>query len=154
MGQTDSEYIKVTTTFVPGHPPAKMTGSLFMWPGLFDQKNRSDGDLVQTVAEFHEPRIMQQTCDPYPGQWYAIFLDRQRIKSNRIRCIRPFVVHSSYISQTPPRGEAIDGTDKIKIDYTKAPGDNGLWNQTLWNTSKRYSPQLFTYIKGSARCKW
>jgi hypothetical protein len=63
------------------------------------------------------------------------------------------VVHASYISQTPPNGKAIDGTDQIKIEYTKAPGDNGLWNQTMWNVSKR-NQELFTYVKGSAKCKW
>jgi hypothetical protein len=69
MGQTDSEYIKLTTTFVPGAPPAQMTGSLFIWPGFFDQKNRSEGDLVQTVAEFHDAKGMKETCAAGPGQW-------------------------------------------------------------------------------------
>lgn len=69
MGQTDSEYIKLTTTFIPGAPPAQMTGSLFIWPGFFDQKNRSEGDLVQTVAEFHDPKGMKETCNAAPGQW-------------------------------------------------------------------------------------
>jgi hypothetical protein len=71
MGQTDSEYIKMTTTFVPGHPPAMMVGSLFIWPGLFDQKNRSEGDLIQTVAEFTDRPKMQQTCNAGAGQWYT-----------------------------------------------------------------------------------
>jgi hypothetical protein len=71
LGQTDSEFIKMTTTFVPGHPPAMMVGSLFIWPGLFDQKNRSDGDLIQTVAEFTDQPKMVQTCNAGAGQWYA-----------------------------------------------------------------------------------
>jgi hypothetical protein len=71
MGQTDSEYVKLTTTFQPGMPPKDMTGSLFIWPGFFDQKNRSEGDLVQTVAEFHEEKTMKLTCNAAPGQWYV-----------------------------------------------------------------------------------
>jgi hypothetical protein len=69
FGQTDSEYIKMTTTFVPGNPPAMMVGSLFIWPGLFDQKNRSDGDLIQTVVEFTDQPKMVQTCNAGAGQW-------------------------------------------------------------------------------------
>jgi hypothetical protein len=71
LGQTDSEFIKMTTTFIPGHPPAMMVGSLFIWPGLFDQKNRSDGDLIQTVAEFTDRPKMVQTCNAGAGQWQA-----------------------------------------------------------------------------------
>jgi hypothetical protein len=69
FGQTDSEYIKMTTTFIPGRPPAMMVGSLFVWPGLFDQKNRTDGDLIQTVVEFTDQPKMVQTCNAAPGQW-------------------------------------------------------------------------------------
>ncbi|TID18950.1 Sexual differentiation process protein isp4 [Venturia nashicola] len=138
MGQTDSEFIELTTVFMPGRPPAVATGSLFVWPGLFDQKNRSDGDLVQTVAEFHSPIERQRkSCDANPGQW----------------CIRPFIVSHGYVSQTVPVGLSIDGTDQIKINYKKAPGDNGQWTQTLWNLSHR-NQQLFSYVKGSAACKW
>jgi hypothetical protein len=73
MGQTDSEFVEMTTVFMPGRPPAEAVGSLFVWPGLFDQKNRSDGDLVQTVAEFHSPAEKQRkSCDAKPGQWLAL----------------------------------------------------------------------------------
>lgn len=72
LGQTDSEFIEMTTVFMPGRPPAEAVGSLFVWPGLFDQKNRSGGDLVQTVAEFHSPLEKQKkSCDAKPGQWYG-----------------------------------------------------------------------------------
>ncbi|QDS77457.1 hypothetical protein FKW77_006956 [Venturia effusa] len=129
MGQTDSEYIEMTTVFVPGRPPADAVGSLFVWPGLFDQKNRSDGDLVQTVAEFHAPVEKQKkSCDALPGQW----------------CIRPFVVSHGSVSQTVPVGLGIDGTDQIRINYKKAPGDNGQWTQTLWNLSQK-NQQLFSF---------
>ncbi|KAF2429794.1 hypothetical protein EJ08DRAFT_268380 [Tothia fuscella] len=137
LGQTESEYIKLTTTFIPGRPPATATGSLFIWPGFFDQKNRSEGDLVQTVAEFHNSSTMKDTCGAGPGQW----------------CIRPFVVSKSYISQTPERGRAIDGGDAIRLEYVKAPGEGGSWNQSIWNGSKG-GERLFSYVKGSARCKW
>lgn len=70
MGQTKSEYMEMTTTFVPGHPPAQITvGSLFVWPGLFDQDNRAKGDLIQTVAEAAIEKTMQLTCLAKPGQW-------------------------------------------------------------------------------------
>lgn len=69
MGQADSEFIEMTTVFIPGRPPKESIGSLFVWPGLFDQKNRSDGDLVQTVAEFHTPEKQQKSCTAKPGQW-------------------------------------------------------------------------------------
>lgn len=73
MGQTESEYIEMTTVFMPGRPPAEAVGSLFVWPGLFDQKNRSEGDLVQTVAEYHSPLERQRkSCDAQPGQWWGI----------------------------------------------------------------------------------
>ena len=73
MGQTDSEFVEMTTVFIPGRPPAEAVGSLFIWPGLFDQKNRSDGDLVQTVAEFHSPAEKhKKSCDAKPGQWLAM----------------------------------------------------------------------------------
>jgi hypothetical protein len=71
----------------------------------------------------------------------------------QVRCIRPFVVSHGYVSQTVPVGMGIDGTDQIKINYKKAPGDNGAWTQTLWNLSQR-NQQLFSYVKGSATCKW
>ncbi|RDI88100.1 Sexual differentiation process protein isp4 [Venturia inaequalis] len=138
MGQTESEFIEMTTVFMPGRPPAESVGSLFVWPGLFDQKNRSDGDLVQTVAEFHSPMERQKkSCDANPGQW----------------CIRPFIVSHGYVSQTVPVGMGIDGTDQIKINYKKAPGDDGKWTQTLWNLSQR-NQQLFAYVRGSAPCRW
>jgi len=138
MGQTNSEFIEMTTTFVPGHPPAKLeVGSLFVWPGLFDQQNRSEGDLIQTVAEAAVEKTMQLTCLAKPGQW----------------CIRPFVVSRSHISQTPEHGKPIDGPDQIKINYKKAPGPEGLWTQTLWNLGKGTDP-LFVWTKGTAACKW
>jgi hypothetical protein len=71
LGQANSEFVELTTIFVPGHPPAKTVGHLFVWPGLFDQKNRSDGDLIQTVVEAAEEKTMQLTCLAGPGQWYV-----------------------------------------------------------------------------------
>jgi len=127
----------MNTTFVPGNPPKEMIGSLFIWPGLFDQKNRLDGDLIQTVAEFHVPQSMQTTCSAKPGQW----------------CIRPFVVSHGSVSMTPPFGMAISGNHQIKMNYRKAPGENGPWTQSLWNLSER-DQLLFSYRKGSTPCKW
>jgi hypothetical protein len=70
----------MTTTFIPGNPPAMMVGSLFIWPGLFDQKNRSDGDLIQTVAEFTDQPKMVQTCSAGAGQWQALAASKELLK--------------------------------------------------------------------------
>jgi len=69
IGQTSSEYIKMTTTFVPGKPPAEINGSLFIWAGLHGQHNRSEGDMIQIVVEFHKLQKMQLACNLYSYQW-------------------------------------------------------------------------------------
>jgi hypothetical protein len=71
LGQTRSEMIGLTTTFIPGYPPANPTGSIFLWPGFFDQYNRIFGDLVQTVVEGHSWADNKLTCGAVEGQWYV-----------------------------------------------------------------------------------
>jgi hypothetical protein len=69
-----------------------------------------------------------------------------------LRCIRPFVVDYSAkpLSKFPARGKAIDPTDKILIEYTKKPGENGNWTQKITNLSKGKAV-LFEYEWGHKR---
>jgi hypothetical protein len=69
LGQTNSEYTAFSTIYSTGPPPAQVKGSIFLWPGLFDQANRNGGDLIQTVIELHGAKETVETCQAKPGQW-------------------------------------------------------------------------------------
>lgn len=71
LGQTDSEYVALSTIYSTGPPPAQVKGSIFLWPGLFDQANRNGGDLIQSVIELHDTKVSKDTCQANPGQWFV-----------------------------------------------------------------------------------
>lgn len=71
LGQTNSEYIALSTIYSTGPPPAEVKGSIFLWPGLFDQANRNGGDLIQSVIELHGAKESKETCQAKPGQWFV-----------------------------------------------------------------------------------
>ncbi|QDS76737.1 hypothetical protein FKW77_001291 [Venturia effusa] len=139
LGQTASEFVALSTIYSTGPPPAQVQGSIFLWPGLFDQANRNAGDLIQSVIEIHDAKLTSETCQARPGQW----------------CIRPFVVNykSTPISTTPKYGRAIDPRDMILIQYTKAPGPDGRWYQKITNLSKG-NAVLFDYPAGHTPTRW
>jgi hypothetical protein len=139
LGQTQSEYTSLSTIYTPGKAPPNQKGTLFLWPGLFDQANRNGGDLVQTVIELHNAKDTTTTCGAKQGQW----------------CIRPYVVNYSArpMSKTPTYGKAIDATDRILIEYTRAAGPTGAWTQKITNLSKG-NAVLFNYVAGSKKTRW
>ncbi|TID19954.1 Sexual differentiation process protein isp4 [Venturia nashicola] len=139
LGQTASEFTTLSTIYTTGPPPAQVKGSIFLWPGLFDQANRNGGDLIQSVVELHDAKSTMETCQAKPGQW----------------CIRPFVVNfkTRPLSTTPEHGKSIDPGDKILIQYTKAPGPDGKWNQKITNLSKG-NAVLFDYPAGQTPTRW
>lgn len=69
LGQTASEFTALSTIYTTGPPPAQVKGSIFLWPGLFDQANRNAGDLIQSVIELHDEKSTKETCQGKPGQW-------------------------------------------------------------------------------------
>ena len=71
------------------------------------------------------------------------------------RCIRPFVVNyrTKPMSNTPKYGKAIDASDKILIEYSKAPGPDGKWNQKITNLSKG-NTVLFDFPAGHTTTRW
>lgn len=69
LGQTASEYTALSTIYTTGPPPAQVKGSIFLWPGLFDQANRNTADLIQSVIELHDAKSTKETCQAKPGQW-------------------------------------------------------------------------------------
>ena len=71
LGQTNSEYTALSTIYSTGPPPAQVKGSIFLWPGLFDQANRNGGDLIQSVIELHGAKESTETCQAKPGQWFV-----------------------------------------------------------------------------------
>lgn len=156
LGQTASEFTTLSTIYTTGPPPAQVKGSIFLWPGLFDQANRNAGDLVQSVVELHDAKSTKETCQAKPGQWFVaptvkpLFM--LKIMS---RCIRPFVVNykAKPMSNTPKFGKAIDPGDKILIQYAKAAGPDGKWNQKITNLSKG-NAVLFDYPAGHTPTRW
>jgi hypothetical protein len=95
LGQTNSEYIALSTIYSTGPPPAQVKGSIFLWPGLFDQANRNGGDLIQSVIELHSAKESAETCQAKPGQWFVCSLFVRFIAG----ADRPNQVHSSICCQ-------------------------------------------------------
>lgn len=156
LGQTASEFTALSTLYTTGPPPAQVKGSIFLWPGLFDQANRNAGDLVQSVVELHDAKSTKETCQAKPGQWFvAPILKPLFMLMILPRCIRPFVVNykAKPMSNTPKFGKAIDPGDKILIQYTKAAGADGKWNQKITNLSKG-NAVLFDYPAGHTPTRW
>jgi hypothetical protein len=50
------------------------------------------------------------------------------------------------LSAFPPKGEILEATDKIRIEYIKAPGENGNWTQKITNLSKG-NKVLFNWVR-------
>jgi hypothetical protein len=70
LGFTKSEFIKLSTIYSPGYPPANNKGTIFLWPGLWDRKNQNKADLVQTVTEYYgTAKKLTATCSPSAGEW-------------------------------------------------------------------------------------
>jgi hypothetical protein len=57
------------------------------------------------------------------------------------------------MSNTPKYGKAIDPNDKILIEYTKALGLDGKWNQKITNLSKG-NQVLFDFLAGHTPTRW
>jgi len=100
MGQTATEYIGLSTTFVAGYPPIKPKGSIFLWPGLFDNANRNQGDLIQSVIELHSVDETRTTCGATAGQWWALHILRFISECCVLTTLAGVFDHSSSI--TPP----------------------------------------------------
>jgi hypothetical protein len=83
LGQTNSEYTALSTIYSTGPPPAQVKGSIFLWPGLFDQANRYGGDLIQSVIELHGAKETAQTCQAKPGQWSVCLYGLSSMAINR-----------------------------------------------------------------------
>jgi hypothetical protein len=73
IGLTSSTIIKFTTVFSPGNPPRpeQMKGTIFLWPGIWDPRDRTHTNLIQSVAEYTPPEKLRGVCNPRPGQWFV-----------------------------------------------------------------------------------
>jgi hypothetical protein len=61
----------LSTVFTVGNPPQNHLGNTFLWPGVWDPRNRNTADLIQTVAEHYTAQKLRSTCNASLGQWVS-----------------------------------------------------------------------------------
>jgi len=83
MGFTKSEFVKLSTIYTPGYPPANNKGTIFLWPGVWDRRDQNKADLVQTVTEYYGSATKNEnTCSPKPGEWVSYSASSDRNPAN------------------------------------------------------------------------
>jgi hypothetical protein len=73
VGLTSSTFVKFSTVFSPGYPPKpeQMKGIIYLWPGLWDPRDRNHTALIQSVVEYAYPEMLRGVCNPKLGQWFV-----------------------------------------------------------------------------------
>ena len=61
--------IRAETTYTPGAMEKNITGVSFLWPGIWNPRFRTQGDLIQTVIQGSRSSSLRAMCKAKPGQW-------------------------------------------------------------------------------------
>jgi hypothetical protein len=72
--------IRAETTYTPGAMEKNITGISFLWPGIWNPRFRTQGDLIQTVIQGSRSSSLRAMCKAKPGQWLVRFRKRSLIQ--------------------------------------------------------------------------
>lgn len=104
LGPTKSRIIAAETTLIPGLPPPKQTGQLFLWPGM----SNGTGDLIQTTLEDYNDNSW---CGATNAQW----------------CVRASLFGGFGQIDSKDAG-IVNADDQVKIVYTRS-ANGKTWTQ-------------------------
>ncbi|KAF2186817.1 hypothetical protein K469DRAFT_725497 [Zopfia rhizophila CBS 207.26] len=122
LGSTKSRIIKSETTIIPGLPPSKQNGMLFLWPGM----SNGTGDLIQTTLEQWPDNSW---CGASKTQW----------------CVRASLF-GSFGQLDGPAG-VVSANDQVKIVYTRS-ANGKTWTQDVTNAQTGKQLSTFSHDSG------